>query len=150
MDLGLPPDPRMIDEGSPLAQQIRFDAIHAVLGEQVEQDQGMATLIGLLRRLHHDTAQRSVTEAIDQIVKNLGEVYQSYPDRTLWDQLPVTGLLSNELLNTAIQVLEGMASRLPRTKAGQFNKRFAEAYEVILADARAAQWERVIENGLIK
>ncbi|MBX2850382.1 MAG: UvrD-helicase domain-containing protein, partial [Phycisphaeraceae bacterium] len=150
MDLGLPPDPRLIDEGSPLAQQMRFDAIQAVLGEHADNDQGLTTLIEMLRRLHHDTAQRSVTEAMDHIVKDLGDVYRSYPDRSLWDQLPDTGRLSADLLNTAVGALDQMAPHLPLTKAGEFNKGFKKAYEGMLADARAGYWDSFLSNGLIK
>ena len=71
LELGLPPDPRLIDEGVPLAKQMRTDAIHAVLGEQAASEQGFTTLIEMLRRLHHDTAHASVTDAIDQIVVQL-------------------------------------------------------------------------------
>jgi len=150
IELGLPPDPRLIDEGSPLAKQMRTDAIHAVLGEQAEHDGGMTTLIEMLRRLHHDTAQRSVTEAIDNIVKDLSEVYQSYPDRALWQALPTTGRLPAELLNTAIQVLEGMASDLPRTKSGGVHSAFSRAYNDILTYARLGRWDSLLGNGLIK
>lgn len=150
MDLGLPPDPRLIDEGSPLAQQMRFDAIQAVLGEHADNDQGLTTLIEMLRRLHHDTAQRSVTEAMDHIVKDLGDVYQSYPDRSLWDQLPDTGRLSADLLTIAIEALDQMAPYLPLTKAGSFNKGFKKAYEAMLADARSGYWDNFLANGLIK
>ncbi len=149
MDLGLPPDPRLIDEGSPLAQQMRFDAIHAVLGEQAGNDEGMLTLIELLRRLHHDTAQRSVTEAIDHIVKDLGDVYRSYPDRSLWDQLPDSGLLDQELLGAAIEQLDAMRSALPVTNKGEPHKAFAKTYEKLLADAQIGHWDSVMSNGLV-
>lgn len=149
MDLGLPPDPRLIDEGSPLAQQMRFDAIQAVLGEQADNDDGLATLIEMLRRLHHDTAQRSVTDAIDQIVKDLGDAYRSYPDRLLWEQLPESGLLDKELLAAAIEQLEAMRSAVPVTGKGEPYKTFAKAHEKLIADAQQGHWDLVLSNGLI-
>lgn len=149
LDLNLPPDLRLIDEGSPLAQQMRFDAIQAVLGEQAKADDSMATLVELLRRLHHDTAQRSVTEAIDAIVKDLGEVYRHYPDASLWDQLPVTGLLSKDLLDAAIDGMEAMRSALPIKKDGKPYATFEKKYEQLLADARLDRWDDVLSNGLL-
>lgn len=149
IDLNLPPDPRLIDEGSPLAQQMRFDAIQAVLGEQADNDDGMNTLIEMLRRLHHDTAQCSVTEAIDSIVKDLGDVYRNYPKAELWNQLPVTGLLSEELLSGVIEVLESKRDDLPLTKAGKPYSNFEKAYESLLTDARLGHWDSVLLNGLV-
>ena len=149
MDLGLPPDPRLIDEGSPLAQQMRFDAIQAVLGEQADNAEGLTTLIEMLRRLHHDTAQRSVTDTIDQIVKDLGDVYRMYPDRSLWDQLPESGLLGKELLAAAIGQLEAMRSVVPMTGKGQPYKTFVKAHEKLIADAQLGHWDRVLSNGLV-
>ncbi|MEO0475750.1 MAG: UvrD-helicase domain-containing protein, partial [Planctomycetota bacterium] len=149
MDLGLPPDPRLIDEGSPLAQQMRFDAIQAVLGEHVDNEQGLTTLIEMLRRLHHDTAQRSVTEAMDHIVKDLGDVYRSYPQRELWDQLPDSGLLPSDLLSTVIEALEDKRSDLPVKKDGTPYSNFQGAYESMLVDARQGQWDKVLANGLV-
>eukprot|EP00752_Nemacystus_decipiens_P013504 g11962.t1 len=149
LDLDLPPDPRLIDEGSPLAQQMRFDAIQAALGEQADQDDGMATLIEMLRRLHHDTAQRSVTEAIDAIVKDLGDVYRNNPDATLWDQLPVTGLLKQELLDSAINGLEAMNDALPVKSDGDPYAGFQKMYLKLVNDARAGHWDDVLSNGLV-
>ncbi|MEM6506853.1 MAG: UvrD-helicase domain-containing protein [Planctomycetota bacterium] len=149
MDLGLPPDPRLIDEGSPLAQQMRFDAIQSVLGEEAENDGGMVTLIGMLRRLHHDTAQRSVTDAIDQIVKDLGDVYRGYPDPSLWGRLPDTGLLTNELVDAALEQLEAMRDRLPVNGKGRAYSGFRDRYEEIISDARRGHWDRVLANGLV-
>lgn len=149
VDLNLPPDPRLIDEGSPLAQQMRFDAIQAVLGEQADQDDGMATLIEMLRRLHHDTAQRSVTDAIDKIVKDLGDVYRNYPEAKLWDQLPVTGLLTDDLLSGVIDTLTAKCDELPLKKDGQPYANFVDAYESLLTDAQLGHWDKVLANGLV-
>ena len=150
LELGLPASPRLIDEGSPLAKQMRTDAIHAVLGEQGATDDGMAALIEMLRRLHHDHAQRSVTGAIDDIVVNLDEFYRVYPDRALWDTLPTAGLLDAGLLATARQGLADVRPHLPKTKAGNTNKKFADAFEKLVASSDQGRWEAVLENGLVK
>lgn len=149
IDLDLPPEPRLIDEGSPLAQQIRFDAIQAVLGEQADRDDGMNTLIEMLRRLHHDTAQRSVSEAIDSIVKDLGDVYRSYPDAVMWDQLPESGLLTADLLSAVTDRLESMREDLPVNGKGQVYKSFSDRYEEILASSKLGHWDQVLANGLV-
>ena len=150
LELNLPAEPRLIDEGSPLARQMRADAIHAVLGEQAASDQGFAALIDMLRRLHHDTAQRSVTDAIDSIVVQLDEVYRSYPDRRLWDQFPETGRLTQEQLSTATDLLQQMEADLPVKADGDLYTAFAKTYRSLLDDAQAARWEHVLANGLIK
>lgn len=149
LELGLPADPRLIDEGSPLARQMRTDAIHAVLGEQAAGDDGLTALIEMLRRLHHDTAQRGVTDAIDSIVVQLDEVYRSYPARELWDTLPKTGLLDAGLLSTALHGLEAMEPALPQTKSGSVNKVFAKAFYSLLNDTQAGRWGAVLNNGLV-
>lgn len=149
LELGLPSNARLIDEGAPLARQMRTDAIHAVLGEQAASDDAMAALIEMLRRLHHDTAQRSVTEAIDAIVVQLDEAYRSYPERDLWDQLPTAGRLSPELLTTALHGLEAMRPDLPTTQKGGVNQAFKKAYDALLADAQLARWDAVLGNGLV-
>ncbi|MGB0766395.1 MAG: UvrD-helicase domain-containing protein [Phycisphaeraceae bacterium] len=149
LELALPPDPRLIDEASPQARQMRIDAIHAVLGEQADRDDGMTTLIEMLRRLHHDTAQRSVTDAIDRIVTALDEVYRSYPDRRLWDTLQPKGRLTDDLLGLAIEGLEAMRDALPLTAKGTMHRSFRDRYEELLIDATLGHWDRVIGNGLV-
>lgn len=151
IELGLPTDPRLIDERSPLATQMRYDAIHAVLGEKAAGDGGMATLIEMLRRLHHNTAQRSVTEAIDRIVVQLDEVYRAYPDRALWDRLPETGLLTREHLDIAIHSLEAMREQVPYKKGtSEPYASFLKRYEELLQHAYASRWDAVYTNGLVQ
>jgi len=150
LELGLPVDPRMIDEGSPLAVQMRSDAIHALLGEQAARDGGMLTLIEMLRRLHHDETRRSVAEAIDDIVLKLGETYSSYPGRELWDRLPDTGLLDSDLLTTLRHDLEAMADQLPTTKkTGELNSSWADRYNELIDAVHAGRWEDLLDNGLM-
>ena len=149
LELGLPPEARLIDEGSAFARQMRADAIQAGLDEQVQGDDGLATLIEMLRRLHHDTAERKVADAIDQIVTDLLEVYRSHPDPALWDALPETGMLSPELLAAATQVLHGMQDAIPVTKKGTPIKHWANAYSKLLADIDRGNWEGLLANGLI-
>lgn len=150
LELGLPVDFRLTDEQSPIARQLRTDAIYAVLGEKAAGEEGMHALIEMLRRLHHDTAQRSVAEAIDSIVRGLSDTYLAYPDRSLWDALPETGLLSGDLLTAALELLVSMEPALPKTKAGGVNKTFARAYGVLVEDAFADRWDAVLGNGLIE
>jgi len=150
LELGLPADPRLIDEGSALARQMRMDAIHAVLGEQAAGDDGMTLLLELLRRLHHDEATRSVAEALDQIVTRLGETYRNYDKRELWDRLPEAGLLPDELLPAAVHRLEAMSDQVPRKKDGGYYANFAEAYSKLVEDSHARQWDKVLTNGLVK
>lgn len=150
LELGLPADPRLIDEGSALARQMRMDAIHAVLGEKAAGDDGMTLLLELLRRLHHDDATRSVAEALDQIVTSLGETYRSYDKPELWVRFPETGLLTDEQLTTALHRLEAMSDQVPRKKDGGYYANFVEAYPKLIAHSHARQWDKVLANGLVK
>lgn len=148
LELGLPPDPRLIDEGSPIAKQMRMDAIHAVLGEQAAGD-GMQTLIELLRRLHHDSARSGVAEAIDQIVVALDDVYRAHQDRALWDALPDAGGLSTDLLTAAIEQIQSMQPQIPRNAKGKVYTNFEDRIRDLINDSHAKQWGSVLGNGLV-
>lgn len=149
LELDLPPEPRIIDESSPVAKQLRIDAIQRLLGEQVAQDEGLITLIEMLRRLHHDQAERSVTDALDDIARDLGEMFRMVPDVSLWNCLPVAGRLTGDRLSSAIDRLDAMSEDMPLNKAGKVYTRFATAYQLLLADAKLGRWESVSSNGLV-
>ena len=91
LELDLPLEPRLIDEGSAQAAALRGEAIEATLAEAATDDAAFTALLDLLRRLDHGRAGRSVTRAIDRIVTAHAEVYRQAPDRAVWTALEVPG-----------------------------------------------------------
>ncbi len=138
-ELDLPPDPRLVDEKHPAAEQLRLDAIEAMLA-----DDDLPTLVTLLRQLHHDSSARSVTQAIDKAVTDLYETYRQAPDRRVWSRLKAAELLDEDALQQAIQTLADAAGTLPQ------NKHWQNAYAENLDAALARDWERFIGKGLAK
>lgn len=149
-ELGLPADPRLTDEGSPLSRRLRLDAIQALLGDAAATDTGFQTLIELLRRLHHDTAQRSVTDAIDDIAASLHEVYRQYPDAALWGNVDYARPLNRETLALVLESLEAAESMLPTTKAGKVRHHWSNAYPAICASLRVNDYDALLAHTLIQ
>lgn len=149
-ELGLPAEPRLTDEGSPLSKQLRLDAIQAVLGDAAATDEGFQTLIELLRRLHHDTAQRRVTDAIDGIATSLYDVYRQYPEETLWGNMTVGKPLPREQVAGLVGLLESLAEELPTTKAGKPRMNWVKAYHALLQAMRAGDHKAILDLTLMK
>jgi len=148
-ELDLPLEPRMIDEGSATAAQLRAEAIEAVLADAAADNQTFVALLALLRRLHHDQASRSVTRAIDQIVVDHAEVYRRAPDPETWSRLTATGLLDAAQLSEAIEQWRQMQSELPVTKAGTPRKNWKNSWIKIGQQAVAGDWEHIADSGIL-
>lgn len=136
-ELDLPPDPVLIDESHPTAMQIRRDAIEAMLA-----DADIPALVTLLRQFHHDHAARSVTQALDDIIKDTYDVYREAPQREAWARLEPTGLLDEDGLQAATQRFHDMAGGLPD------NKHWAKAYAANREAMLARDWETFISKGV--
>ena len=135
-ELGLPRDPRMLTEGDPFVRQVRREAINAMLGDDDPQ-----VLLALLRRLHHDTAQRRVTDAIDAIVGDLYHVYRQ-TDAAAWRRLEPPPWLEREALVEAIEALQGAADALPADKT------WAKAWQNDLYAALRHDWDAFLCGGI--
>ncbi len=134
-ELGVPPGARIVAQDDPSVKPIRTQAIEAMLA-----DDEPAVLIDLLRRLHHDTAKRSVTEAIDEIVLSLYDVYrQSTPE--CWAKLDPPPTLSRDELNDAIEALSALVGTLT-------SKAIAKGVAPNLSAAQAHDWEKFLGSGL--
>jgi len=146
-ELGLPTEPSYIDDGSLQARELRFSAIDQLLQEEAEADQSLATLSALLKQLHHDAAQRSITQALDRIVQGFYEVYQEVPSEQAWQGVASEGLLSDEDLTLAIARLKQAGDWLPS------DKRFAKAWTSDVLKAESADrlvWAQWTTSGLAK
>jgi ATP-dependent helicase/nuclease subunit A len=144
LELGVPAGVRIIDEQSASAATIRAMAIDALLGNEPPE-----ALLLLLRRLHHDAAKRSVSQAIDEIVSKLHGLYQQAQDRRLWCQIDVPDeLLVETEIVTAIDVLTQMGPSVPLTKAGKPVANWDKAWRKLLEAVMLRQWELAGENRL--
>lgn len=145
LELDVPMDPQIVDEKSPIARQLRLEAIEAMLA-----DQDLHVLLELLRRLHHDSVARSVTAAIDGIVGELYDVYREAPERQTWSRIvPPAGLMDEVELAAAVESLRGMAGELPKTGKGTPNKHWLNAFAASVDAVLARDWEALLKSGVV-
>ncbi len=145
-ELGLPNHPTMVGEDDPKVERLRMEAIEALLAED-EPD----VLVDLLRRLHHDAAQRSVSRALDAIVSDLYEVYRQAPQAEVWDRLPVPpGAMDESKLAQFIERLRELGDALPKSKGGQPNKTWAKEWSKLTHAATVRHWDAVMASKLVQ
>ena len=135
-ELDIPPGATIIADGDPVAVQLRRQAIDAMLTDEPAQ-----VLIDLLRHLHHDTSQRRVTAAIDDVVSQLYDIYRQ-TDARAWSCLPTPDTLDRATLVAAIERLNDAK---PHVKD---NKRQAKAFAVDYQRAVAQDWDAFVSGGL--
>ena len=140
-ELGLPLEPRYLDDASAEAAELRGRAIEAMLSEQARQDATLATLSTLLKQLHHDGAKRAVTDAIDGIVFDLYERYREAPDAEAWGRLDTSGRLPRDAIDAALAAVRDAAQDLD-------HKKMINAVEKDLAHAEAEQWDDFLRSGV--
>lgn len=150
LELDLPLEPRLTEEGSPEAQRLRAEAIEATLADAAADDEEFVALLALLRRLHHGGAGRSVTAAIDRIVVSHAAVYREAPDRETWSRLRPTGLLEDSAQRDAIEHWRQMKPHLPTTRAGTPRKNWLDSWIKIGKQMVAGDWEHMAESGMLK
>ena len=152
-ELGLPREPLVIDDRSARAADLRGRAIEAMLAE-AEDDEAIRLLADLLKRLHHDTAARSVTGAIAQAVKDCYDAYREAPQEPLWSWIEPRGRLGDEAISELLDRIKAMEATLPRTKKGDIDKRWEAAWrntvEAIRSGALASELNRGIIGAIIE
>lgn len=135
LELDLPLEATLVPAEDPRLVQLRRDAIDAMLA-----DENMDAMLDLLRRLHHDQAQRRVTDAIDDIVKNLYELHQQ-TDAAAWRRLPEAhGLTRAQLAEAVDRLAEAINHNTIRGLSNALNGNY-EA--VVLRD-----WSGFMKKGL--
>ena len=145
-ELGLPSNPRMVGQDDPKVLRLRMQAIEAVLAEDEP-----TVLVDLLRRLHHDTAQRSVSQALDTMVAELYEVYRAAPNPAQWNQLPVpAGIREEAVVTFMIDRLAQLGDCLPCTQSGEPNKVWAKAWSEAVHAAQVRDWPKFSSLGLVQ
>ena len=150
LELDLPWESRLTEEGSPEAQRLRAEAIEATLADAAADDGEFVALLALLRRLHHGGAGRSVSEAIDRIVLNHAAVYREAPDRETWSRLVPKGLLDDAAQRRAIERWREMEPHLPTTKAGTPRKSWLDSWVKISQQMASGHWEHLPKTGILK
>lgn len=139
-ELDVPGDVTIVADNDPRAVQLRRRAIDAMLG-----DDDLHVMLDLIRRIQHDSAQRSVTDAIDRIVTGrLYEFYRQNPDERVWSQLqPPASLLDQVAL---AELLESLALFMADEDDTSWGK-------ALLANHEAAidgNWQDMLSKGLAK
>ncbi|MEM8496316.1 MAG: UvrD-helicase domain-containing protein, partial [Planctomycetota bacterium] len=152
LEIALPVDPTLTDDGSSLAAELREAGIEAMLGEAA--DDGFAALLTLLRQLHHDTAKRSVTASLDHIFRGdadgLYATFRQARNSTAWRRLATPERLGVKELRELLATLAEAAPLLPKTKAGRTDARWAKALSNIVGQLHAQDWQALTNQGLIK
>ena len=142
-ELGLPLEPRYLDDDAAEARDLRLQAIEAVLADGARSEDTLATLVTLMKRLHHDAVQRSVTDALDDIVRGFHELYREAPQAEAWDRLDTGTPLSDEALTHALEAIRGLAASIDA-------KRVTNAMANDLAAASEGRFDDVVGKGLGK
>lgn len=148
-ELDLPLEPRLIEEGSAEAAALRAESIEAVLFEAATDDQAFGALLDLLRRLHHDSAARSVTRAIDDIVVTHAGVFREAPWEEVWTTLRPEGLLDRAGIEQATERWIGLEAYLPTTKAGKPRSHWVNSWRRTLECVQQQDWDGLVASGLL-
>lgn len=148
-ELDLPMEPRLIEEGSTEAAALRGEAIEAVLAEAATDDVAFGALLGLLRRLHHDSAARSVTRAIDDIVVKHAEVFREAPWEEAWTTLSPEGLMDNAAIERTLVRWRELEASIPTTKTGKPRNHWVNSWQRVLDAAQKQDWDGLVASGLL-
>lgn len=151
MELSMPAGAALMDDGDPLVQELRLDAIEAVLSEAGEADGSFAALLALLQRLNHDQAKRSTTDAILDIVSTLHSLYIEQPDAEAWAQPPLTtagGLLDDAALQRHLADLDRLEADTPTSKnSDKPDGRFSKVLNTLVQLIHRQDWQALATHG---
>ena len=137
LELGLPPGWRIAETIE--VKRLRADAVQALLEAETDDE-----LVRLLRLLTKGTASRTVSDLIDETVRDCGEVALE-TDPAAWVKVPRPTPPSFTELQRSRQQLEELCNDDTRT-----NKRLQEAIAKDLAAAERDQWEELLKRGILK
>ncbi len=142
-EMGIGSITAIASDDDPAVAQIRARAIDATLADLADQD--VDELENMLRRLHHDSAKRSVTQTIELIVAgDLYDVYRQNPDAKTWSQLTVPpGELKPLQIAAAINDLRELTEQMP-------NKTWADALKKNREAAQDSDWSTFLTKGIAK
>ncbi len=138
LELGLPPAAQVVAAEAPAAADLRRRAIEALFAEEPPQ-----VLLDLMQRLHHDSRQRRVTDAVEGTIAGLLDLHAEAPEAALWFADEIEGGMDEADLRAAIEFLRGQSLELT-------DKRFTKALNNHCQDADAGDWGSFCSKGLAK
>ena len=137
LELGLPPGWRIAETIE--VKRLRADAVQALLEAETDDE-----LVRLLRLLTKGSASRTVSDLIDETVRDCGEVALE-TEPAAWLKVPRPEPPTFAELQRSRQQLEELCNDESRT-----NKRLQEAIAKDLAAAERDQWEELLKRGILK
>jgi len=151
LELDLPPEPTVVDERSPMALELRQQAVADLVREGVADDSAFSTLLDLLGRLNNGRDKRSLRDAIDGIVSSHADVYREARDAGVWDRVVVPGHPSDAKIAQAVKVIAGMEEELPRGKSGKkaINAHWQKSWTATQKLVPMGDWDAVLSLGLV-
>lgn len=151
LELDLPDQPTLVADDHPTAVELRRQAIERVLSDSASSEAAFDAMLGLLRRLYHDQNQRSVTEALREIIDQHAEYFEAAPGREVWNSGTAPGLLDEPQFTAAVNSLLAAENRIPQNKSGNKPNGFwLQAWRKDTAQAAAGDWETFLKAGLAK
>ena len=129
----MPVELRLLDQASPLALQMRLDAIRALLATE-------AAIIPLIEGWLRQRPVRSITGALDREIQQLYEVFRQSRLED-WDRLQVTPGPGPESLERAQDVVADALSRA----SGNLQK----ALQKVLERLQAQEMKELLKDGLV-
>ncbi len=137
LELGLPPGWRILETIE--AKRLREEAVEALLEAETDDE-----LVRLLRLLTKGTTSRSVSDVIDDTVRNCGEVaVETSPEA--WLKVPRPPLPAFAEMQESRQRLQELLD----TEAYS-DKRVAKSILKDLESAERDQWEDLLDRGILK
>ncbi len=146
-ELDLPVDCRLAGEGEAVEEQLRDDAVDALL--ESGRQEARALLETLLLQQQPGRASRSVAAKLSGLVGSLYRIYLEAPEPECWSALQVPVAPGEQELGRMISALAVLEPDLPRTKAGKPSSGWRKAWEQILRDCREGLWQQAAERGLV-
>ncbi|MCC7406662.1 MAG: UvrD-helicase domain-containing protein [Phycisphaeraceae bacterium] len=136
-ELGLAAGMTMLSPGDPLDQELRRQAIEAVLSDGDD----LPAVLELLQRLRHDHS-RSIMQDIERITSSLYDLYREAPDAAAWEALtpPPSRLKTGEVQEHVLA--------MQRLREADWSKRLNKALESDYHVAAAQDWETFPRKGL--
>lgn len=137
LELGLPPGWRILETIE--AKRLREEAVEALLEAETDDE-----LVRLLRLLTKGATSRSVSDVIDDTVKNCGEVaVETSPEA--WLKVPRPPIPTHDALLRSKQSLQELLQVGTRT-----DKVYVDAVNNDIDLADREQWEEMLTKGVLK
>jgi ATP-dependent helicase/nuclease subunit A len=146
-ELDLPANSRLAGEGEAVEEQLRKEAVEALL-QSGDESTGQV-LAELLLRQKRGKASRSVAESLSRLVSRLYNIYLEAPEREAWSALSVPEPPDREKLARVGDRLAALQPELPRTKAKKPNAAWKKQWERILELCRAGRWQEAAASTLV-